>query len=123
MKLNDNQTGTEAVISTTPYSQDPAWMNTHWMAYTGNRNFKATAHDKKRMMVSAQGAYYTDASGFNLASKVTTHGAGNAGVGLIYLQQAGQDGELHIDAHATAPARRVRRPASLWFPASACAPP
>ena len=80
MKLNDNQTGTEAVISTTPYSQDPAWMNAHWMAYTGNRDFKATAHNKKRMMVSAQGAYYTNAEGrkiFDGLSGLWTCGLGH----------------------------------------------
>jgi len=34
-------------------------MDAHWMPYTGNRNFKANP----RMMVSAKGAYYTDANG------------------------------------------------------------
>nr|WP_315463395.1 aspartate aminotransferase family protein [uncultured Rhodoferax sp.] len=35
------------------------WMESHWMAFTGNRDFKA----KPRMMVSAQGAYFTDSNG------------------------------------------------------------
>jgi beta-alanine--pyruvate transaminase len=34
----------------------PPGSTPHWMPYTGNRNFKANP----RMMVSAQGAYYTD---------------------------------------------------------------
>jgi beta-alanine--pyruvate transaminase len=46
-------------ITTDPYPQDPAWLQAHWMPYTGNRQFKANP----RIMVSAQGAYYTDAQG------------------------------------------------------------
>ena len=38
---------------------DAAWLEAHWMPFTGNRNFKA----KPRMIVSGQGAYYTDAEG------------------------------------------------------------
>ena len=38
---------------------DAAWLEPHWMAYTGNRDFKANP----RMMVSAQGCYYTDSDG------------------------------------------------------------
>jgi beta-alanine--pyruvate transaminase len=58
MKLNDRISG-EAVTSTTAYPRDPAWLEAHWMPYTGNRNFKANP----RMLVSAQGCYYTDANG------------------------------------------------------------
>ncbi|MEN9375210.1 MAG: hypothetical protein RL710_367, partial [Pseudomonadota bacterium] len=42
-----------------PLRTDAAWLDAHWMPFTGNRNFKA----HPRMMVSAQGAYYTDAHG------------------------------------------------------------
>jgi beta-alanine--pyruvate transaminase len=38
---------------------DAAWLDAHWMPYTGNRNFKA----KPRLMVEAKGCYYTDADG------------------------------------------------------------
>ncbi len=38
---------------------DAAWLDAHWMPFTGNRNFKA----KPRMVVSAEGAYYTDSEG------------------------------------------------------------
>jgi beta-alanine--pyruvate transaminase len=38
---------------------DAAWLEPHWMPYTGNRNFKA----HPRLMVSAQGCYYTDQHG------------------------------------------------------------
>jgi beta-alanine--pyruvate transaminase len=38
---------------------DAAWLDAHWMPYTGNRDFKANP----RMMVSAKGCYYTDNNG------------------------------------------------------------
>ncbi len=38
---------------------DAAWLDAHWMPYTANRNFKANP----RMMVSANGCYYTDSNG------------------------------------------------------------
>ena len=47
------------VTTTSTFPMDAAWMEAHWMPYTGNRNFKANP----RMMVSAEGAYYTDSNG------------------------------------------------------------
>ena len=38
---------------------DAAWLEPHWMPFSGNRNFKA----RPRMVVSGEGAYYTDAEG------------------------------------------------------------
>ncbi len=38
---------------------DAAWLDAHWMPYTGNRDFKA----HPRMMVGAKGCYYTDQHG------------------------------------------------------------
>ena len=38
---------------------DAAWLEAHWMPYTGNRDFKANP----RMMASAKGCYYTDMHG------------------------------------------------------------
>ena len=38
---------------------DAAWLDAHWMPYTGNRQFKA----HPRMIVGAEGAYYTDVDG------------------------------------------------------------
>ena len=75
MNLNDNA-ATQPVISTTPYPAGPAFLEAHWMPYTGNRNFKANP----RMMVSAKGAYYTDASGrkiFDGLSGLWTCGLGH----------------------------------------------
>ncbi|MGE8374594.1 MAG: aspartate aminotransferase family protein, partial [Diaphorobacter nitroreducens] len=51
-----------AVIDPNPAAAvrtDAAWLEAHWMPFTGNRNFKA----QPRMIVSGQGAYYTDAEG------------------------------------------------------------
>lgn len=38
---------------------DAAWLDAYWMPYTANRQFKANP----RMVVEAQGAYYTDSEG------------------------------------------------------------
>jgi len=38
---------------------DAAWLDAHWMPFTANREFKA----KPRLMVAAQGCYYTDNHG------------------------------------------------------------
>ena len=38
---------------------DAAWLEAHWMPFTANRQFKSDP----RMIVGAQGAYYTDADG------------------------------------------------------------
>ena len=38
---------------------DAAWLDAHWMPFTGNRQFKANP----RMIVAADGAYYLDADG------------------------------------------------------------
>jgi beta-alanine--pyruvate transaminase len=45
---------TEAGIRT-----DAAWLDAHWMPYTGNRQFKADP----RLVVEAKGAYFTDHEG------------------------------------------------------------
>ena len=46
-------------MSTKEIRTDKAWLDAHWMPFTGNREFKA----HPRMFVSAEGAYYTDARG------------------------------------------------------------
>lgn len=52
MNMNDAQ-------QLSPQRTDAAWLDAHWMPYTGNRDFKANP----RMMVSAKGCYYTDIHG------------------------------------------------------------
>ena len=52
--------------TTDPHPQDPAWLQAHWMPFSANRQFKAHQHASaaySRMLVSAQGAYYTDSQG------------------------------------------------------------
>ena len=58
MNLNDTNP-TAVTTSSSAYPQDKAFLEAHWMPFTANRNFKANP----RMMVSAQGAYYTDSAG------------------------------------------------------------
>ena len=52
MNMNDAQ------HLTTPRT-DAAWLDAHWMPYTGNRDFKANP----RLMVGAKDCYYTDNHG------------------------------------------------------------
>ncbi|WBY01049.1 aspartate aminotransferase family protein [Ramlibacter tataouinensis] len=42
-----------------PVRTDAAWLDAHWMPFTGNRQFKADP----RLIVAASGAYYTDHEG------------------------------------------------------------
>jgi beta-alanine--pyruvate transaminase len=61
---------------------DAAWLEAHWMPFTGNRNFKA----KPRMMVQAQGCYYTDSDGrkiFDGLSGLWTCGLGHSRAELV----------------------------------------
>ncbi|HEY5947038.1 MAG TPA: aspartate aminotransferase family protein [Kofleriaceae bacterium] len=46
-------------MPTTETRLDSAWLEAHWMPFTGNRQFKA----HPRMFVAAEGAYYIDADG------------------------------------------------------------
>ncbi len=55
---------------------DAAWLDAHWMPYTGNRDFKA----HPRMLVAAEGSYYTDSEGrqiFDGLSGLWTCGLGH----------------------------------------------
>ena len=48
-----------APLQTSSSRTDAAWLEAHWMPFTGNRNFKADP----RMVVEAKGSYFTDDSG------------------------------------------------------------
>ncbi|RUR68753.1 aminotransferase class III-fold pyridoxal phosphate-dependent enzyme [Variovorax guangxiensis] len=48
-----------ALESASAVRTDAAWLDAHWMPYTGNRNFKADP----RIVVEAKGAYFTDSEG------------------------------------------------------------
>ncbi|MBT2333937.1 aspartate aminotransferase family protein [Variovorax paradoxus] len=50
---------TPAIEPTPALRTDAAWLDAHWMPYTGNRNFKADP----RIIVEAKGAYFTDSDG------------------------------------------------------------
>ena len=55
---------------------DAAWLDAHWMPFSANRDFKA----HPRMIVGAEGAYYTDADGrkvFDGLSGLWTTGLGH----------------------------------------------
>ena len=58
MKLNDTTPG-EPITTTSAPAQDRAALESHWMPFTANREFKAAP----RMIVSAEGAYYKDTDG------------------------------------------------------------
>lgn len=61
---------------------DAAWLDAHWMPYTANRSFKANP----RLIVSGQGAYYTDSDGrqiFDGLSGLWCCGLGHARPELI----------------------------------------
>ena len=47
------------ILADTAVRTDADWLEAHWMPYTGNREFKANP----RLIVEADGAYYTDADG------------------------------------------------------------
>jgi beta-alanine--pyruvate transaminase len=63
MKPHDTASPTTTVTSTSTFPGDARWMEAHWMPFSANRNFKAAGPQSGRMLVSAQGAYYTDSHG------------------------------------------------------------
>jgi len=61
---------------------DAAWLDAHWMPFTGNRDFKT----HPRMMASAAGAYYTDIDGrriFDGLSGLWTCGLGHGRAEIV----------------------------------------
>ena len=58
MDMTDSQHIQSPAPAQTPRT-DAAWLEAHWMPYTGNRQFKANP----RIMASAKGAYFTDIHG------------------------------------------------------------
>ena len=64
-------------LSTDPAHPDPQWMDAYWMPSTGNRDYKS----RPRMLVSAQGCFYTSADGrqiFDGLSGLWCSGLGHA---------------------------------------------
>jgi len=72
---------TDAKVLAQPRT-DAAWLDAHWMPFTGNRNFKANP----RMMASAEGCYYTDVDGrkiFDGLSGLWTCGLGHGRAEIV----------------------------------------
>ena len=83
MNLNDTNP-TAVATSTSAYPQDKAFLEAHWMPFTANRNFKANP----RMMVSAQGAYYTDSAGKRIFDGLSGLWCAGLGHGRAELTEA-----------------------------------
>ena len=76
MNLNDSQHLSSSPTTADTARSDAAWLEAHWMPYTGNRQYKQAP----RMMVSASGAYFTDTQGrriFDGLSGLWTTGLGH----------------------------------------------
>ncbi len=97
-----------AVIDETTHAprMDAAWLDAHWMPFTGNRNFKA----KPRMVVSGQGAYYTDAEGRKIFDGLSGLWCSGLGHGRTEVAQAIGRAAAALDY---APAFQFGHPASF----------
>ncbi|WP_295853812.1 aspartate aminotransferase family protein [uncultured Xylophilus sp.] len=59
MTTTPSPTAAAADTPSLPVRTDAAWLDAYWMPFTGNRHFKADP----RMIVAAEGAYFTDHTG------------------------------------------------------------
>ena len=90
MDMTDRQHLDAPLPPLAPLRTDAAWLDAHWMPYTGNRQFKA----QPRMITAAQGAYLIDADGrrvFDGLSGLWTCGLGHCRpeIGRAVAQQVG----------------------------------
>lgn len=85
---------------------DAAWLDAHWMPFTGNRNFKA----KPRMVVEAQGAYYTDSEGRKIFDGLSGLWCSGLGHGRREIAEAVGQAAARLDY---APAFQFGHPASF----------
>jgi len=92
--------------ATTTIRQDAAWLDAHWMPFTGNRNFKA----KPRMIVGGQGAYYTDADGRKIFDGLSGLWCSGLGHGRKEIAQAIGNAAATLDY---APAFQFGHPAAF----------
>lgn len=86
--------------------QDAAWLDAHWMPFTGNRNFKA----KPRMVVAAQGAYLQDAEGRKIFDGLSGLWCTGLGHGRKEIADAIGKAALNLDY---APAFQFGHPAAF----------
>jgi len=85
---------------------DAAWLDAHWMPFTGNRNFKANP----RMVVGAQGAYLRDAQGREIFDGLSGLWCSGLGHGRREIAQAIGQAALQLDY---APAFQFGHPAAF----------
>jgi len=85
---------------------DKAWLDAHWMPFSGNREFKA----HPRMFVSADGSYYTDASGKRVFDGLSGLWCSGLGHGRREIVEAVQKQVATLDY---APAFQFGHPASF----------
>lgn len=85
---------------------DAAWLDAHWMPFTGNRQFKA----HPRMLVAAEGAYYTDADGKKVFDGLSGLWCVGLGHGRREIVEAVQQQVATLDY---APAFQYGHPASF----------
>ena len=85
---------------------DAAWLEAHWMPFTGNRNFKA----KPRMIVGAQGAYLHDSAGRKVFDGLSGLWCSGLGHGRKEIAEAVGKAALNLDY---APAFQFGHPAAF----------
>jgi len=85
---------------------DAAWLDAHWMPFTGNRNFKANP----RMVVGASGAYYTDSEGRKIFDGLSGLWCSGLGHGRREIAEAVGQAAARLDY---APAFQFGHPASF----------
>ncbi len=90
----------------TKIQTDAAWLDAHWMPFTGNREFKA----HPRMFVSAEGAYYTDSDGKKVFDGLSGLWCTGLGHGRREIVEAVQKQAATLDY---APAFQFGHPASF----------
>ncbi|WP_313571279.1 aspartate aminotransferase family protein [Comamonas terrigena] len=85
---------------------DAAWLDAHWMPFTGNRNFKANP----RMVVGAQGAYLHDSAGRKIFDGLSGLWCSGLGHGRKEIAEAVGKAALNLDY---APAFQFGHPAAF----------
>ena len=85
---------------------DAAWLDAHWMPFTGNRNFKA----KPRMIVGAEGAYLRDDQGRKIFDGLSGLWCSGLGHGRREIAEAVGKAALQLDY---APAFQFGHPSSF----------
>ena len=96
----DTNTASQAVRT------DAAWLDAHWMPFTGNRNFKANP----RMIVGAEGAYLRDDKGRKIFDGLSGLWCTGLGHGRREIAEAIGKAALQLDY---APAFQFGHPSSF----------